>query len=382
MSDRSRLLFDVTRLTATGLHTGIQRVLRCLLAACDQLARQQQCVVVRPVSFHDRCWIAHAALQPHPLQGVSAYAMQVSEPIKPGAGDVLLMFDASWYLDPWLAVDAALDCGASLVGMVHDLLPIHHPDWFRPGLSERFAAHLQALCSRADLLFAPSRVVVNQLRQRLGSNGPPIDILGHGGDFLDAQVGPASLDLLLPAVGPFHLVVSTLEPRKQHGLILDAFDILWREGSQQALVLVGSAGWCIDDLLHRLHHHPQWGRRLFHLEGVSDPQLATLYHRAQSLIYLSRDEGFGLPVLEAAMVGCPVLAADIPVLREVGGDWPSYLPVDDVVALTEAVRRLPHRAVTTAGVAGRTWRAVGGRLMRQLATRGLLDPLACAPVFR
>jgi hypothetical protein len=96
-----------------------------------------------------------------------------------------LLFDASWYADPWPAVDAALTRGARLVGMVHDLLPLEHPEWFREGLELRFGAHLNQLAERAEQLFVPTTVVRSRLLERLSRQGLPstVNVLAHGGDF-------------------------------------------------------------------------------------------------------------------------------------------------------------------------------------------------------
>lgn len=375
MPERTRLLFDVTRLVHGGLHTGIQRVVRSLLAACAGLDDALQ---VLPVTCEGGAWRMHPVLAPHPLQGGAPQPVPAAQAICPGAGDVLLLFDASWYIDPWQAVDAARARGARLVGMVHDLLPVRRPEWFRAGLPERFAAHLEALGTRAELLLTPSAVVAGQLRQHLGPAAPPVEVLAHGGDFLAAArtpPGAAVPALPLGCDGRFHLLVSTLEPRKQHAHVLDVFERLWAQGYDQALVFVGATGWCVDPLLARVRAHRERGRRLFHHEGLSDPQLMALYRSAQSLIYLSRDEGFGLPILEAAMAGCPVIAADLPVLREAGGDWPIYLPGDDPSALAAVLRALPARRAATPA-AGRSWRMSATRLLDHLAAHGLVGTRA------
>lgn len=341
-----RMLFDVTRLLQSGLHTGIQRVLRSLLAGCDAAG-----LPALAVSFDGAQWLAHPRLAPHPLQGLAPQPALPPHPIAPGPGDALLMFDASWYLDPWPAVDAALARGARLAAMVHDLLPLQQPQWFRPQLQPLFTHHLACMAERAHAWFVPSATVARGLAQHLGGAGaapcPRIQVLPHGGDFLLCN-GPARPPALprpkaLPAT-PYHLVVSTLEPRKQHGRILDAFERLWQRGFPASLVFIGALGWKIDALQERLRQHPQRGQKLHHLENLSDPELAYCYTHAQSLIYLSRDEGFGLPVLEAAMLGCPVIASDIPVLRETGQNWPVYLDPASTTALEHALQTWPPQS--------------------------------------
>ena len=120
------------------------------------------------------------------------------------------------------------------------------------------------------------------------------------------------------------LMVGTLEPRKGHALVLDAFEQLWRDGLELNLVIIGKQGWMVDELVERLRSHPQRGERLLWLQGVSDEQLEVIYARSHCLIAASEGEGFGLPLVEAAARGLPIVARDIPVFREVAADHAHY----------------------------------------------------------
>lgn len=329
--------------------------------------------------FDGAQWLAYQGLVAHPLQGGTPDGAQYSAVrIDPGKGDTLLLFDASWYGDPWPAVDRALAAGARLCGMVHDLLPVEQPGWFREGLTDAFAAHLIAMARRADLLVVPSIVVAERLRAYLRSVAaqPDIQVLAHGGDFHPATLDtepPLSVQRLI-SIGDrqerqVFLTLGTLEPRKNHGVVLDAFDSLWADGSSSELVMVGREGWQVEPLMQRIKSHPLLDRQLYHLENLDDTSLKYLLRRVEALIYVSSDEGFGLPVLEAAQQGCPVIASDIPVLREVGGEWPCYVPAGDPVALRMALQsRLYLRPEKPAP--SRTWAAVAQRLLSLLLNNG------------
>jgi glycosyltransferase involved in cell wall biosynthesis len=89
-------------------------------------------------------------------------------------------------------------------------------------------------------------------------------------------------------------------------------------------VIVGKAGWRNEAFIDRMQHHPQLGKRLFWLQGLSDGYLDYLYQKSDCLIAASEGEGFGLPLIEAAQYGLPIIARDIPVFREVAGDHASY----------------------------------------------------------
>lgn len=356
-----RLLFDVTRLLESGLHTGIQRVVRCLLAGAQRQFGLRDCQVL-PVRFNGDKWQAFDCLAPHPCQGLGIQAQGEGWRIEPGDGDILLLFDASWYADPWPAVDSALARGARLVGMVHDLLPLEHPEWFREGLEQRFGAHLNKLAERAEQLFVPTTVVRSRLSERLNRQGMSctVNVLAHGGDFCTLMPTTEQIESykdLLPAPAtaddPLFLVIGTLEPRKNHTLVLDAFDALWAQGKQPRLLFVGNVGWQVDHLLERLQNHPLLNKRLFHAANLSDPALLWLIRNSSALIYVPSDEGFGLPVLEAAMQACPVIAADIPVLREAGQQWPCYVQPGCLPELIQVIGTFAQRK--TAQAFHRTW---------------------------
>jgi glycosyltransferase involved in cell wall biosynthesis len=133
------------------------------------------------------------------------------------------------------------------------------------------------------------------------------------------------------------VLVGTVEPRKGHAQALAAFERLWAAGSDAQLLILGRAGWGVDALVGRLREHPQRGRLLHWIEQAADAELAAAYRSASALLAPSLDEGFGLPLAEAAGFGLPVLARDLPVFREVAGDRASYFSGSDPEALAKAV---------------------------------------------
>ena len=141
-------------------------------------------------------------------------------------------------------------------------------------------------------------------------------------------------------------MVGTLEPRKGHLQAIEAFTQLWESGVDVNLVIIGRAGWqqlptdqqrSIPQLLARLGNHPEKGRRLFWFDGPSDEFLELIYSSVNGLLAASEDEGFGLPLIEAAQKGLPILARDIPVFREVAKDHACYFTADNPQQLASAV---------------------------------------------
>ena len=133
-------------------------------------------------------------------------------------------------------------------------------------------------------------------------------------------------------------MVGTVEPRKGHLQTLDAFEQLWKRDMGINLVIVGKAGWLVDDLVNRLCEHEEKNCRLFWLEGISDEYLEMVYVQCQCLIAASEGEGFGLPLIEAAQHHLPIIARDIAVFREVAAEFAYYFDGLDADSLANAIQ--------------------------------------------
>ena len=150
---------------------------------------------------------------------------------------------------------------------------------------------------------------------------------------------PENADSVLAALAtaPVFLSVGTIEPRKGQAQTLDAFELLWENDVHANLVFVGKEGWMMESFVHRLREHPEQGKRLFWLAGISDEYLDEIYDAAVCLIAASKAEGFGLPLVEAASHGVAIVARDIPVFTEVAGLNALYFSGDRPEDLAQAL---------------------------------------------
>lgn len=123
----------------------------------------------------------------------------------------------------------------------------------------------------------------------------------------------------------YWLQLGSLEPRKNHSVALDALEIYWeRSQLRLPLKIAGGRGWKCDSLLHRIATLEEAGKVLY-TDYVTDSVMSQLYSGAMALIFPSWYEGFGLPVLEAMGLGCPVISSGNASLPEVGGDAVAYI---------------------------------------------------------
>ena len=124
-------------------------------------------------------------------------------------------------------------------------------------------------------------------------------------------------------------MMGTIEPRKSHALALAAMERLWESGSDLSLCIAGKEGWMVSELMVKLRAHPMNGKKLFLMEKVTDTEVARLYSHASGLLFLSKGEGFGLPLVEAANYGIPIVCSDIEVFNEIAGQYATYIQSDD-----------------------------------------------------
>jgi glycosyltransferase involved in cell wall biosynthesis len=144
-------------------------------------------------------------------------------------------------------------------------------------------------------------------------------------------------------------------------------ELLWAGGMDTNLAIVGKRGWMIDDMAERIQQHAELDNRLFWLQRISDEMLEQVYCNARALLATSEGEGFGLPLVEAAQYGLPIIARDIPVFREVAGKHAYYFSGENAQALADALSdwlRLGEAVPPSTGIPWVTW---------QQSSRELLD---------
>jgi len=214
------------------------------------------------------------------------------------------------------------------VFFLHDLIPISHPEYCRAGEAERHHRRL------ATMLLAGRGLIVNSVATRdelmayaseRGMVVPPCAV---------ASLAPARLPEPYrgrPLEKPYFVVLGTIEPRKNHSLLLHVWRQLVAEHGDAApqLVVIGQRGWECEQVVDLLDRCAALQEHVTELPRCDDRELATWLKHAQALLFPSFIEGFGMPLVEALMLGVPVIASDLPVFREIAGEIPRYLdPLD------------------------------------------------------
>ena len=237
---------------------------------------------------------------------------------------------------------------------VYDLTARRYPQTLDTFSRVYSAAMLRRGLRRARAVCAISEAVAGEIEAEPDRAGQPIRVAypGPNPDLLLARPEPIAIE-----GPPFLLMVGTLEPRKNQVAALRAFAGFRaaHPDSELRLVLAGSPGWRYGDVLQTIERL-RLERHVRRVGSVSVGQLKWLYQHARALLFPSLYEGFGLPVLEAFALRCPVVAADILPVREITGpDTATLLDPQAVPQWTEAIERVasgpPEAAVVESAFA-------------------------------
>lgn len=231
------------------------------------------------------------------------------------------------------------------VFLVYDLIPIDFPEFFWDGQEIAFRQKMDTILRHAKVVIVTATEVADRLAAYAHKKGRD-DLVIHNiplppaHTFLEGPEPP-----LAQAVPPYFVACSTIEPRKNHILLLN----LWRKMAQDALatgvsipklVIVGGRGWKNENVIDLLERSPALRGHVLEVSGLSTSDLKQLVTHARALLMPSFAEGFGLPIAEALSVGTPVIASDIPVFREVSQGCATLIDPLDGVAWREAIMTL------------------------------------------
>ncbi|SEM61874.1 alpha-1,2-rhamnosyltransferase [Pseudomonas sp. ok272] len=302
------------------------------------------------------------------------YASQMPKrclPLQHQPGDQLILLDSSWHTDFFPFAERLKRDGVDIVAVIYDLIPLTHPQFYDNRLVQTYNQWFDWITRTANGYMTISATVRDQVREELQRRLGPTHAdtvwfdYFHLGSELDLQADNARVEprlaRLFETPEPVFLMVSTIEPRKNHAYLLDAFERAWATGSKARLCIAGHIGWKCEALLARVREHPELNRRVFMFNDLSDTSLEYAYAHARALVFPSYVEGFGLPLVEAMQRGLPAMGSDIPVFREIGGEFMAYFDLSSPQSLADLIIGMETSGTFPAQRNVSEWRWIGWR---------------------
>ena len=251
------------------------------------------------------------------------------------AGDRLLIPQGMWESHPYTRVVSHLSQQIAVYQVIHDLIPIIQTEHTTPLTHQSFVNYLTQIAPSRLNFVTLSNNTATDLRdyyRQIGLPKPKTLTCRPGDNPGSRQLEPEPIPDLVDQ--PFMLSVGTIEPRKNHRLLLEAYR-LDDNDSLPTLCVVGRVGWLIDGLLAELKNHP----KIMLLTNTNDRQLAWLYQNCLYTVFPSLYEGWGLPVSESLAWGCPILCSNAASLPEVGGQLADYFDPTEPNQLLDLMRQ-------------------------------------------
>jgi glycosyltransferase involved in cell wall biosynthesis len=344
------LLFDVTGIPPKGLPMGIPRAVRAIF---QQLLENGSGGCRLEAVYRSNGSYLYARRFTAELLDTGDDVLE-DTPVEVSPGDIFLATN----LDLGLGSDESAKTwlkyhrqrGLKVYYVLHDLLPIYRPDWFQPELCSQYGMWLPYITNNSDGIICGSQTVTAEFKSWLDSSRIerrwPLSIgcfyrgADVEGSFPSSGISPKEADFISHSSDfPTFLMVGVVWARKGHDQVLESMERLWAEGRNVRLVIVGSEGWGVDQLIEKLRKHPERGKRLFWFDHASDELLLKLYQSCSVLLVASEGEGFGLPIIEAARHRLPIIARDLPVFRELAGDHCFYFTGLDDFSLSNTIKK-------------------------------------------
>ncbi len=238
--------------------------------------------------------------------------------------------------------------GAVIVAHIYDIISVTHPQYCLQRGVCLFMDYIGAHLQYADAIIVNAQATAAELKKladQVGCTLPSCAAVPLGADFQpDVPIKKIvrkkrnfhSFSAKVKGCMPYLLMTGTIEPRKNHKLLLQAYDEGLRDMGY-SIVFAGSMGWDMECFEQRMKQHPDYGKRILWFSGMGDDEISYLYRHAQFLVFCSYTEGFGLPVVESLQRGTPVLAADMAVTRETAGECCIYFAQDDAGGICRQV---------------------------------------------
>lgn len=293
--------------------------------------------------------------------------------------DILFLADSNWMSPAKKKVLLKKkQKGVKILYLIYDLIPLKRPDFFHQAHIRTFQQHIANSLQLACGYITISASIATELKALLEQKNKShlrVKYFYLGANILPSlqiasQTIRSSIQSFLSTTAPVYLVVSTIEPRKNHAFLLQIFDKLWAQGFKGRLCLVGRSGWLTSELQQQILTHPQINNRLVWWQDISDNELQFIYQQTSVLLSPTLEEGFGLPIVEALQNNLPVIASDIPTHQEISKGQATLITVNDTKAWENSILSHAKRDKQELNYQWMTWKESSEILLQQIKSMG------------
>lgn len=338
MAVRPKVFIDVSRITQSDFKTGIQRTIRNVYRNLDDLTGHKissmqinQNGITTARKFESYLYDKEFDFKEYHIE---------FEP-----NDKLMFLDTIWSAEQYQYL-ATLIHSKNLTAyhFIYDLVPILYPQYHGQGVLSFFENCIKIILQTHSAVICISKSVaddvINYYNKQQFHRENPLEVYYFHLSFemdnkIDDDVRPFIKDFVSRA--KTFLTVGTIEIRKNHISILKAFKKIIEQHPEEnmQLLIIGRLGWMVEEFVEMISNDESLRDRVLWLQDASDSELHWAYQNSEALILASIAEGFGLPLVEAAHFGLPIICSDIPIFREVTDGNAIYFPPLDVDKLSE-----------------------------------------------
>lgn len=237
----------------------------------------------------------------------------------------ICFFPSYWHDIPPKYFYDLKDMGASVIILVHDILPITFEKFYHAPWKYEFEKNVAYALDYADAIFCVSNYTKSSLLEfatKKNITPPPIFVAYNGYDGLVNQklnhsnTLNSKLSIFDTDYKPF-IMVGSIEPKKGHIPVITIFEKMWAIGLQRNLIIIGRRGWMYESVIETIESSPFFNKKLFWFDDLDDNDLHFCYNNSRALVFASCAEGFGIPMIEASNLGVPTIAFDTQINREI-----------------------------------------------------------------
>lgn len=237
------------------------------------------------------------------------------------SGDILFLIEEIDYDKKCVSEFETLkQRGLTIVSVVHDVIPITHPECVKTIHHVNFKLNFKNKMKTSSSILCVSQTTKDEILKLETTTTNHIEYFHLGCD-----LSPSGYtNIFGMPTGRNVLMVGTIEPRKCYAKTLDVFETIWKSHPDINLIIAGRVGWLTKDLINRIFNHSHLNKNLFYLTNATDSDLVYLYKNSDLFLFSSSIEGFGLPLVEAANYGLPLVLRNTKIFKEIAGDNAMY----------------------------------------------------------